>query len=90
MCRDARLLDGIHVSTPNALTQVMQQIEEGVALKSLNVDDSEAAWGSQGDRHEIVAKGLIGHECFEQLKKDSNFGMVPSVTETPVQWHGLT
>lgn len=90
MCRNARLLDGIHVSTPHTLTQVMQQIGEGVALKSLNVDDSEAACSSQRDRHEIVAKGLIGHECFEQLKKDSNFDMVPLVMETPVQWHGLT
>lgn len=39
---------------------------------------------AKGTDNEIVAKGLIGHECFEILMHDSNFDMVPLVMETPV------
>ena len=90
MCRNTRLLDGMNVSTPNTLTQVIQQIEEVVALKALNVDDNEAAWGSQRDRREIVAKSLIGHECFEQLRTDSlEYGACGHGDTSSVAWSDI-
>lgn len=82
---------GYDVSTTETFEQVMQEFEEVVGLqylKGMHVNDSKAALGSKKDRHENVAKGLIGQECFEFLMNDSRFNAMPLIMETPVQCHG--
>ena len=82
---------GYDVSTLKTFEQVMQEFEEVVGLqylKGMHVNDSKAALGSKKDRHENVAKGLIGQQCFEFLMNDGRFDGMPLIMETPVQCHG--
>ncbi|KAL0054782.1 hypothetical protein WJX82_002344 [Trebouxia sp. C0006] len=57
-------------------------------LKGMHVNDSKAALGSKKDRHENVAKGLIGKDCFTFLMNDDRFNGIPLIMETPVQCEG--
>ena len=82
---------GYDVSSPETFEQVMAEFEEVVGLKYLrgmHVNDSKAALGSKKDRHENVAKGLIGADCFSFLMNDDRFNGIPLIMETPVQCEG--
>jgi apurinic endonuclease APN1 len=82
---------GYDVSSPEAFEQVMTEFEEVVGLqylKGMHVNDSKAALGSKKDRHENVAKGLIGKDCFTFLMNDDRFNGIPLIMETPVQCEG--
>lgn len=82
---------GYDVSTAEAFGQVMTEFEQEVGLKYLkgmHVNDSKAALGSKKDRHENVAKGLVGQECFMYIMNDSRFDGIPLIMETPVQCEG--
>ncbi len=80
------------VSNPEAFDQVMTEFDQVVGLrylKGMHVNDSKAALGSKKDRHENVAKGLIGESCFSFLMNDDRFNSMPLIMETPVQCEGL-
>ncbi|DBA74385.1 hypothetical protein WJX77_002649 [Trebouxia sp. C0004] len=82
---------GYDVSSPETFEQVMAEFEEVVGLqylKGMHVNDSKAALGSKKDRHENVAKGLIGKDCFSFLMNDDRFNGIPLIMETPVQCEG--
>ena len=82
---------GYDVSNADAFEQTMKEFEEVVGLKYLkgmHVNDSKAALGSKKDRHQNVAKGLIGKECFSFIMNDDRFNGIPLIMETPVQCHG--
>ena len=82
---------GYDVSTSEAFEEVMTEFDKEVGLhylKGMHVNDSKAALGSRKDRHENVAKGLIGHDCFAFIMNDSRFNGIPLIMETPVQCEG--
>lgn len=82
---------GYDVSSPEAFEQVMTEFDEVVGLqylRGMHVNDSKAALGSKKDRHENVAKGLIGKDCFSFLMNDDRFNGIPLIMETPVQCEG--
>jgi len=82
---------GYDVSSPEAFEQVITEFDEVVGLqylKGMHVNDSKAALGSKKDRHENVAKGLIGKDCFSFLMNDDRFNGIPLIMETPVQCEG--
>lgn len=82
---------GYDVSSHTTFEKVMSDFDEKVGLKYLrgmHVNDSKAELGSKKDRHQNVAKGLIGQECFHFLMNDSRFDGMPLIMETPVQCGG--
>ena len=82
---------GYDVSSPDAFEQTMKEFEVVIGLqylKGMHVNDSKAALGSKRDRHENVAKGLIGEQCFSFIMNDDRFNGIPLIMETPVQCHG--
>ena len=52
-------------------------------LHVLHLNDSRTPFGSHVDRHELVAEGSLGAEPFRRIMRDSRFGHVIKVLETP-------
>lgn len=52
-------------------------------LQVIHLNDSKAALGSRGDRHEHLGEGLIGAETFYRLVNDARLAAIPMILETP-------
>ena len=52
-------------------------------LHVLHLNDSRTPFGSRVDRHELVAEGSLGAEPFRRIMRESRFGHVIKVLETP-------
>ncbi len=53
------------------------------ALRVLHLNDSKTPFNSHRDRHELISEGSLGAEPFRQLMRDSRFGHVIKILETP-------
>ncbi|HET6624103.1 MAG TPA: hypothetical protein VFG70_06185, partial [Gaiellaceae bacterium] len=75
---------GVDVSDPAALDSALEDLGARIGLERvqvLHVNDSKAPLGSNRDRHEIVAEGLIGDGLATFLGHPA-FGDLPAVLET--------
>ena len=75
---------GVDVSDPAALDSALEDLGARIGLdrvQVLHVNDSKAPLGSNRDRHEIVAEGLIGDGLATFLGHPA-FGDLPAVLET--------
>jgi len=75
---------GVDVSDPAALDSALDDLDEGIGLgrvRVLHVNDSKAPLGSNRDRHDVVADGLIGDGLATFLGHPA-FGALPAVLET--------
>lgn len=75
---------GVDVSDPAALDSALEDLDARIGLERvqvLHVNDSKAPLGSNRDRHEIVAEGLIGDGLATFLGHPA-FGDLPAVLET--------
>ena len=52
-------------------------------LAAIHLNDSKTARGSRVDRHEHIGKGKIGLDAFRFIMRDSRYGKIPKVLETP-------
>ncbi len=52
-------------------------------LKAIHLNDSKKPLGSRVDRHEDIAKGMIGANAFKLLINDARFFNIPKILETP-------
>jgi deoxyribonuclease-4 len=65
--------------------EVLQQFEEVVGLKHINVlhfNDSIGEVGSRKDRHTHIGKGECGLSCFRSIVKRTIFDKIPKILET--------
>ena len=77
---------GFDVRTDAGLAAVLDDFDATVGLErlgSLHVNDSEAALGSNRDRHALIGEGKIGREAFGWLLKDRRSAGIPLILETP-------
>lgn len=66
--------------------KVLQNFEETVGfvyLRAVHLNDTKKALGSRVDRHDSIAKGLLGIDFFRRFMKDSRFDNMPVILETP-------
>jgi deoxyribonuclease-4 len=52
-------------------------------LVAFHFNDSKKEFGSHGDRHEHIGKGMIGVAGFSLLMNDARFVNIPKILETP-------
>jgi deoxyribonuclease-4 len=52
-------------------------------LVAIHLNDSRTTRGSRVDRHEHIGQGRIGPDAFRFIMRDSRFGKIPKVLETP-------
>ena len=75
---------GVDVSDPAALDSALEDLDARVGLdrvRVLHVNDSKAPLGSNRDRHDVVADGLIG-DGLATFVGHPAFGPLPAVLET--------
>ena len=66
--------------------QVFDEFEKVVGfkyLKGIHLNDSKKELGSRVDRHDSIAKGLIGGDFFVRMMNDPRFDQMPIILETP-------
>lgn len=77
---------GYDITTKEKFDGVMKEFHNIVGiekLKGVHLNDSKCALNSRKDRHEFIAKGLIGKEAFEFVMQSHWFDNVPIIMETP-------
>jgi deoxyribonuclease-4 len=52
-------------------------------LKGMHINDTKKELASRVDRHEVLGKGFMGIEPFENIMKDERFDNIPLILETP-------
>jgi len=75
---------GVDVSDPAALDSALEDLDARIGLdrvRVLHVNDSKAPLGSNRDRHDVVADGLIG-DGLATFVGHPAFGHLPAVLET--------
>ena len=75
---------GVDVSDPAALDYALEDLDARIGLdrvRVLHVNDSKAPLGSNRDRHDVVADGLIG-DGLATFVGHPAFGHLPAVLET--------
>jgi len=75
---------GVDVSDPAALDYALEDLDARIGLdrvRVLHVNDSKAPLGSNRDRHDVVADGLIG-DGLATFVGHPAFGPLPAVLET--------
>jgi deoxyribonuclease IV len=80
------LASGFEIRTPEALGQVVDDLDAGVGLdrlRSLHLNDSQAPLGSNRDRHAPVGHGELGQEGCAVFLSEPRFEALPCVLETP-------
>ena len=76
---------GYDVSTPQSLTEVVDQFDKVVGLGrlgSLHVNDSAVGLGSNRDRHAIMGEGILGEKGCAVILSEPRFEKLPCVLET--------
>lgn len=85
-CLDTAHLHAAGYDVAGALEAVWEQLEQTVGLalvKCLHLNDSRGARGGHLDRHHWIGEGTIGPEPFRRIMRDSRFGQVIKIIETP-------
>jgi deoxyribonuclease IV len=80
------LASGFEIRTPEALGQVLNDLDARVGLNrlaSLHLNDSQAPLGSNRDRHASVGRGELGREGCAVFLSEPRFEGLPCVLETP-------
>ncbi len=75
---------GVDVTSPEALDEALGDLDERVGLdrlRLLHVNDAKTPLGSNRDRHEVVAQGVLGDGLATFLGHPA-FGGLPAVLET--------
>lgn len=79
---------GYDLRDESAYEKTMQSVENILGLEKvtvLHLNDSKKDFDSRVDRHENIAEGLIGEECFRCLMNDTRWDGIPKILETPVE-----
>lgn len=77
---------GYPLKTFEEFTATFAKFEEVVGFKYLcgmHLNDSKPEFASRVDRHESLGTGKIGKDIFKFIMKDSRFGEIPLILETP-------
>jgi deoxyribonuclease IV len=75
---------GVDVTDPQALDEAVEDLDARVGLdrlRILHVNDAKTSLGSNRDRHEVVAEGLLGDELATFLGHPA-FAELPAILET--------
>ena len=75
---------GVDVTDAEALDQALKELDTGLGLerlRALHVNDSKTPLGSNRDRHDVVARGLLGNGLATFLGHPA-FRELPAVLET--------
>lgn len=79
---------GYDLRDESAYEKTMQSVENILGLEKvtvLHLNDSKKDFDSRVDRHENIAEGSIGEECFRCLMNDTRWDGIPKILETPVE-----
>jgi deoxyribonuclease IV len=79
------LASGYDVRSPAAIRQTLDQFDRAVGLdrlQSLHCNDSQAALGSNRDRHAILGQGEFGERGIAAFLSEPRFDQLPCVLET--------
>jgi len=87
LCLDSCHLyaSGYDVSTPDGLAETLDECDRVVGLdrlRSLHVNDSLAALGSNRDRHALLGEGELGEPGIANFLSEPRFADLPCVLET--------
>jgi deoxyribonuclease-4 len=77
---------GYDFTTPEKYTAFWQRFDAILGLrnlKTIHINDSKTACGSNVDRHTHIGEGTLGLEAFRLLMNDPNFFAIPKIIETP-------
>ncbi len=79
------LASGYEVRTPEGLEETLDECDKKVGLKrlrSLHLNDSQATFGSNRDRHAILGEGELGQRGCAVFLSEPRFEKLPCVLET--------
>ncbi len=87
VCLDSAHLfaSGYDVRTRDALSETIDEFDRivgGDRLGALHVNDSEASFGSNRDRHAIMGEGELGEKGCAVFLSEPRFDKLPGVLET--------
>ena len=77
---------GYDIRTEETYAATFEEFETIIGLNRLaafHFNDSKKEFGSHGDRHEHIGKGMIGAAGFSFLMNDERFTHIPKILETP-------
>ena len=77
---------GYDLNTEEGVRRTFAQFERLIGfdrLAAIHMNDSKTAAGSRVDRHEHIGKGKVGLHVFRYIMRNSQFGQIPKVLETP-------
>ncbi len=77
---------GYEIRTKEGYTATFEEFDNIIGLNRLaafHFNDSKKEFGSHGDRHEHIGKGMIGAAGFSLLMNDIRFAKIPKILETP-------
>jgi deoxyribonuclease IV len=77
---------GYDIRTEETYAATFEEFETIIGLNRLaafHFNDSKKGFGSHGDRHEHIGKGMIGEAGFSFFMNDERFANTPKILETP-------
>ena len=77
---------GYDIKTEEGYEQTFEEFERVVGfryLRGLHLNDTKKEFGSRVDRHDSIARGLLGEEVFRRIMNDPRFDNMPIILETP-------
>ncbi len=77
---------GYDIRTEEKYAATFEEFDNIIGLHRLaafHCNDSKKEFGSHGDRHEHIGKGMIGVAGFSHLMNDKRFANIPKILETP-------
>lgn len=77
---------GYDISTPESLTEVLDEVNEKIGLKrlrALHLNDSKNPLGSRKDRHANLGEGDIGADGMATFLSEPRFEGLPATLEVP-------
>jgi len=80
------LASGFEIRTPEALAEVLEDLESKVGLERLgclHVNDSQMPLGSNRDRHANLGEGELGRPGLRPFLSEPRFEGLPALIETP-------
>lgn len=84
---------GYDLKSSDGYRQTWEQFDSIIGfsyLKGMHLNDTKKELGSRIDRHELLGKGLLGHDPFKRIINDPRFNGIPLILETPDEnaWAG--
>ena len=77
---------GYDIRTKAGWEETLKAFDKHIGLKylsALHLNDSKHPLGSRKDRHELLGKGEIGMECFQECMQNKYLSPLPKYLETP-------